>query len=61
VGRIERVARTHATALLAEERDRIAFVAGVSMAGATVPELRASTTLRHRFQNFCLRDDESSD
>ncbi len=27
-------------------------VAAVSMAGATIPELRASTTLRHRFRDF---------
>lgn len=31
-----------------------AFLAGIAMAGATVPELRASTPLRRRWQEFCL-------
>ncbi len=57
LGRIERVARAHATVLPEAERDRVAFLAGVSMAGATVPELSSSTTLRHRFQSFCLGDE----
>lgn len=31
-----------------------AFLAGIAMAGATVPELRASTPLRRKWQEFCL-------
>ena len=31
-----------------------AFLAGIAMAGATVPELRASTPLRRKWQDFCL-------
>lgn len=61
LGCIERVAQAQASALPKAERDRIVFLAGVSMAGATVPELKSSTTLRHRFQNFCLREDEPGD
>lgn len=39
-----------------------AFLAAIAMAATVVPELRTSTTLRHRWQEFCLkslaRDDE---
>lgn len=56
LGRIERVAHAQASVLPTAERDRVVFLAGVSMAGATVPELKSSTTLRHRFQSFCLRE-----
>jgi AcrR family transcriptional regulator len=31
-----------------------AFLAAIAMAATVVPELRASTTLRHRWQQFCL-------
>jgi AcrR family transcriptional regulator len=31
-----------------------AFLSAVAIAGALVPELRASTTLRRRWQDFCL-------
>jgi AcrR family transcriptional regulator len=33
-----------------------AFLSAVAIAGAVVPELRASTTLRRRWQDFCLGD-----
>ena len=59
LGRIERIAHAQAAALPRAQRDRILFLAGVSMAGATVPELKSSTTLRHRFQSFCLREDDT--
>lgn len=32
-----------------------AFLAAIAMAATVVPELRASTTLRHRWQDFCLK------
>jgi AcrR family transcriptional regulator len=32
------------------------FLSAVAIAGAVVPELRASTTLRRRWQDFCLGD-----
>lgn len=54
LGRLSRVAERQATALPEDARSRAAFLAGVSMAGAAVPELRASTTLRHQWQEFCL-------
>lgn len=31
-----------------------AFLAGIAMAGATVPELRQNTPLRRKWQDFCL-------
>jgi AcrR family transcriptional regulator len=31
-----------------------AFLAGIAMAGVTVPELRTNTPLRRRWQDFCL-------
>lgn len=55
LGRLERVAEKQAGALPEDAKQRAAFLAGVSMAGATVPELKASTTLRHQWQEFCLR------
>ncbi|HSC85689.1 MAG TPA: hypothetical protein VLC09_00380, partial [Polyangiaceae bacterium] len=54
LGRLERVAEKQAGALPEDAQKRAAFLTGVSMAGATVPELRASTTLRHQWQSFCL-------
>jgi AcrR family transcriptional regulator len=59
IGRLQRLAERSGTALPADSRSAAAFVAGISMAGAFVPELRASTTLRHRFQDFCLKTGES--
>lgn len=56
LSRIERVAAQQSPALPTSSRERAAFLAGVCMAGAAVPELRSSTTLRHRFQRFCLSE-----
>lgn len=58
LGRLERIAERQAAALPEDAKARAAFLAGVSMAGATVPELRASTTLRHQWQEFCLRGEK---
>lgn len=55
IGRLNRVAERQSPALPVDARTRAAFLAGISMASASVPELKASTTLRHRFQAFCLR------
>lgn len=60
LGRIERVAQSHHSTLPENERARTAFLAGVSMAGATVPELNSSTTLRHQWHRFCLGQDAAS-
>lgn len=59
IGRVERIAKSQASALPDDAKARAAFLAGVSMAGATVPELHDSTTLRHQWQIFCLGDDPS--
>lgn len=55
IGRLGRVAERQSTALPEDARVRAALIAGISMASATVPELKASTTLRHQFQEICLR------
>lgn len=60
VGRLGRVAERQTGFLSEEARKRAAFLVGVSMAGATVPELKASTTLRHQFQDFCLGGEKPS-
>ncbi|MBX3182378.1 MAG: helix-turn-helix transcriptional regulator [Polyangiaceae bacterium] len=41
--------------LPADEREAAVFLSGIGMAGALIPELRASTSLRHRWQDFCLK------
>lgn len=56
MGRLGRIARNQAATLPTNLQDYEAFVTGVSMAGATVPALKASTTLRHRFHDFCLKE-----
>lgn len=42
-------------AFAAEDRANEAFIAAIALAATVVPELRASTTLRHRWQDFCLK------
>ena len=56
IGRIGRIAQAEVSMLPEDAKARAAFLAGVSMAGAAVPELHDSTTLRHQWQNFCLGD-----
>jgi AcrR family transcriptional regulator len=55
IGRLQRLAERSGALLPDDARSAAAFVAGISMAGAFIPELRASTTLRHRWQDFCLK------
>jgi AcrR family transcriptional regulator len=57
LGRLERLS-SKAGALPADARTAAAFIAGISMAGAMVPELRTSTPLRRRWQGFCLGDEK---
>jgi len=45
-------------ALPTDASDAAAFVEGICLASALVPELRASTTLRHRWHAFCLHASE---
>lgn len=64
VGRVRTLAAKAGSALPEDAREAAAFVAGISMAGALVPDLRSSTPLRHRFHEFALkasRDDDEGD
>jgi AcrR family transcriptional regulator len=54
IGRLRRLADRSGARLPEDTRSATAFLAGISMASAVVPELRSSTTLRRRFQDFCL-------
>ncbi len=54
IGRLKRLASRAGATLPEDAQSAAAFLAGISMAAAVVPELRASTTLRRRFQDFCL-------
>jgi AcrR family transcriptional regulator len=54
LGRLHRLASRSGASLPEDVQSAAAFVAAVSMAGAVVPELRTSTTLRRRWQEFCL-------
>lgn len=53
IGRLVRLAERSNTKL-PEAASAATFISAVAMAGALVPELRASTTLRRRWQDFCL-------
>jgi AcrR family transcriptional regulator len=59
VGRLQRLAARSKKSLPEDARSAAAFLAAISIGAAVVPELRASTTLRRKFQEFCLRDEES--
>jgi AcrR family transcriptional regulator len=54
VGRLGRLASKEGATLPGDAREAAAFIAGVSLAGAVIPELRSSTPLRRRWQDFCL-------
>jgi hypothetical protein len=45
---------TRSGALPEDAAEAQAFLAGIAMAGVAVPELRSSTPLRRRWQDFCL-------
>jgi AcrR family transcriptional regulator len=55
VARLVRLAK-RSDAKLPSAENASAFLSAVAMAGVLVPELRASTTLRRRWQDFCLGD-----
>jgi len=57
IGKLQRVAERSGASLPEDARSAAAFVAGIAMAGALVPELSESTTLRRRWQDFCLDTD----
>lgn len=54
LGRLERLAAKSGATLPEDAQGKAAFLAGISLAGAVIPELRSSTPLRRRWQDFCL-------
>lgn len=54
VGRLRKLAARAEATLPEDAKTAEAFLAGISMAAAVVPELRSSTPLRRRWQHFCL-------
>ncbi len=58
LGALQRLTAAEGQHLPADAREAAAFLSGIGLAGALVPELRASTTLRHRWQDFCLGTSE---
>jgi AcrR family transcriptional regulator len=54
IGRLQRLAERSGATLPEDSRSAAAFLAGIAMAGAVIPELSESTTLRRRWQDFCL-------
>ncbi len=54
VGALRRLSTRSQAALPADAAEAEAFLAGIAMAGVTVPELRTSTPLRRKWQDFCL-------
>jgi AcrR family transcriptional regulator len=54
VSALRRSAAQSGSALPDDAAAADAFLAGISMAGVLVPELRDHTPLRRRWQNFCL-------
>jgi len=54
IGRLERLASKAGASLPDDAQSAATFVAGISLAGAVIPELRSSTPLRRRWQDFCL-------
>lgn len=56
IGSLDRLASRAGATLPADSRSAAAFLAAISMAGAVIPDLRANTPLRRRWQDFCLAD-----
>jgi AcrR family transcriptional regulator len=54
LGRLSKLASHHGATLPADAAEAAAFIAGISLAAAVIPELRANTPLRRRWQDFCL-------
>jgi AcrR family transcriptional regulator len=59
VARLLRLASKSRASLPEDKRSAEAFLAAISMAATLVPELKESTTLRRRWQEFCLREAET--
>jgi AcrR family transcriptional regulator len=54
LGALHQLGSRARAALPADGAEAQAFLAGIAMAGVAVPELRSSTPLRRRWQDFCL-------
>jgi AcrR family transcriptional regulator len=54
VGALHRLVSRSRASLPEDAAEAEAFVTGIAMAGVAVPELRSSTPLRRRWQDFCL-------
>ena len=54
IGALNRLVSRARAALPEDAAAARAFLAGIAMAGVAVPELRSSTPLRRRWQEFCL-------
>ena len=52
---LQRLAQASGATLPTDAQSAAAFLAGISMAGAFIPELRSSTPLRRQWQDFCLK------
>jgi AcrR family transcriptional regulator len=60
IARLLRLASRSRATLPEDAKSAEAFLAAISMAATMVPELKDSTTLRRRWQEFCLREAEDS-
>lgn len=54
VGALNRLVSRSRSTLPADAAEARAFLAAIAMAGVAVPELRANTPLRRKWQDFCL-------
>lgn len=54
LGALHRLVTRSRGTLPEDAKEAEAFLAGIAMAGVAVPELRSSTPLRRRWQDFCL-------
>ncbi len=54
IGRLKKLASRSGANLPEDSKSAAAFISGISIAGAMVPELKNSTTMRRKWQEFCL-------
>jgi len=60
LGHLRRQAERSGATLPEDSRSATAFLTGIAIAGALVPELNESTTLRRRWQDFCLDSEKKT-
>lgn len=61
IGALRRLVSRSRSSLPQDAAEAEAFLAGIAIAGATVPELSSSTPLRRRWQEFCLNEEARSE